>query len=124
MVNDFIGKANHHKDYTINLGEKYDVVIKQTIEDDKKIYTLNINKEIIEIVENQQAKSFVTVDLYISDNYYDTFGKYGKFLSMNIINLNPDFLGKPFIHIQIINIRLISCRLQKCPKNNNCVGWK
>ena len=67
------GNRNHHKDFYFDYGRKYHLVIQQVEEDDKILYKIEVNGELIESIENKNAQTFRDVKIYFSDPWFNIF---------------------------------------------------
>ena len=67
------GNRNHHKDFYFDYGRKCHLVIQQVVEDDKILYKIEVNGELIESIENENAQTFRDVKIYFSDPWFNIF---------------------------------------------------
>lgn len=82
------GNANYYKVFKYNLNQQYHFVISQQYNSDgEAIYGININGEDFDKVINTTPKNFTDVKLYLSDNWHDSFGPYGKLSNLKFADL-------------------------------------
>ena len=82
------GNGNYYKVFKYDLNQQYHFVISQQYNSDgEAIYGITINGEDFDKVINTTPKNFTDVKLYLSDNWYDSFGPYGKLSNLKFADL-------------------------------------